>query len=73
MTHVFNNQKRNSSNSRRLVPLSIFSLVVLIIVSTCLALTSANKGKVVRAAGTSFTFPAAGDYAQTKHTTANLK
>ncbi len=73
MPHVFNDQKRNPSNFRRLISLSTISLVVLIIVSTCIALTSVNKGKVVRAAGTSFTFTVAGDYAQTKHTTANLK
>ena len=73
MPHVFNNHQGNSSKFRRLIPLSTISLVVLIIVSTCIALTSVNKGKVVRAADTSFTFTAAGDYAQTKHTTANLK
>ncbi len=73
MPHIFNNQKRSIPHARRLISLSTVSLVVLIIVSTCFALTHTTRGKMVRAAGTSFTFTAVGDYAQTNHTTANLK
>src|SRR5438876_6771035 len=73
MSRIFNDQKRSLSHTSRLIPLGTVFLVLLVIVSTCVALTRFSTGKAVHAADSSFIFTTAGDYNQTKHTTANLK
>jgi hypothetical protein len=76
MAHVFDSQKRSLSQKPYLIPLGSAFLMVVMIAGTCIALMSPHKGKTAYAVGYtcgSFIFTAAGDYAQTNATTANLK
>jgi hypothetical protein len=70
--YLCNDQKRSRNRIRLFIPLSSVFLVVLAVSSSLITLTPFNR--VVHAANSSsFIFTAAGDYAQTTATTANLK
>ena len=71
-TKVHSCRTRSLAHHRSIFPLGTAFLLVLLVVSTLVALTSSSKRTTAQAAS-SFSFTAAGDYGQTNYTTANLK
>jgi len=71
-TKVHSSRTRSLAHHRSIFPLGTAFLLVLLVVSTLVALTSSSKRTTAQAAS-SFSFTAAGDYGQTNYTTANLK